>query len=223
MSRWGMSQLGRGAVVLLFPLLWLAGPKVLLAVGMGVAVIGYVIGRVLVLRGAPGELALSEDVTPFGEGVMTAGALALGLRVAHDRALISVGWWPSVGLVAVVWLTHWLVLPRIGKGAAGTSGVGAAGAGFVAELGMLVALLTIAAQNLADVMAGPVWGTQIITSPWPAWLGLGFCAVPMLRLSIGIEPGGDAAVQRHRAAEAIVVMAVGVLLVGVTGAGLWPG
>jgi len=223
-TAFGKSQLLRAAVVLAFPALWAVGPRRLLAMALTAAALAYVVGRLAVARSDRHELPLSSDLTPFGEGVMTAGAIGLALIAVHARDLAPFGLGAAVALAATFFVAHAVVLPRMapGRPLADARRKIASYAGMVAEIGLLVGLLTLAAENLQATLAGPAGGSQLLTSPWPAVLGLGFAGLPVLQLSLLIDDG-DPETQRLRAMEALAIATLGLLLVGWTGPRLWPG
>lgn len=219
---WRIAQLARGATALLFPLLWLAGPSLLLAVAIPVGIVAYVVGRGTMARSGFEALPLASTLTPFGESLLVAGSLALAAAALATRALLPLDLVTGGCLVGTALVAHAVALPWIGRGSV-TPSAGAkrtaALCGLAGELALGIAGMTVAAQALGETLAGPIHTIQLVASPWPAVLALAFAFLPLIRLSLA-ECDDDEA--RRRALEAAALTLSGILLVGLTGPSWWP-
>lgn len=219
---WSAAQLARGSVALLFPLLWLAGPRPLLAIALPLTLAAYLLGRAAAARGGFSALPIAGALTPFGEALLVAGAVALASALVATRELIAMGPVAAAVAAGAVLVVHGPVLRRVERAGAELSRRRkklTALCGLAGELTLAVVLLAIAAQAHNTTLAGPIEAMQLVVSPWPAVLGLALAYLPMVRLSL-VECERERA--PRRAAEAASIMLMGVLLVGLGGPSWWP-
>ncbi|MEZ4438349.1 MAG: hypothetical protein R3B72_04640 [Polyangiaceae bacterium] len=214
-----VAMIGRGLLPIAFFLLGakLDEPRVI-AVALPVAILAFVVGRILVVPGAT-RRPLGEDITPWGEAGMLAGAAGLAIFLTGSvTERLSFG--PSWGATAVVLVAAWVVValiaPRLDRGAPLPTPRRrlVATLGMIGELALLTVLLAVASEAHRATLAGPITGMQLLLSPTPALLGLACGLVPMLRLTLVEE-------DRRQALEAVAVGVTGVLLVGLGGTLAW--
>jgi hypothetical protein len=219
---WTIAQVIRGSLPLAFPALWLLGPTPLIGASLAVALVAYLTGRASVARAGHASLPLATSFTPFGESLLVAGALALASVAVATRSLLPLGLVTGGSVAGGALVVHGVVLARAGRAERPLSARAkrvAALCGLVGEVALSIALLTIAAQAHIATLAGPIGATQLITSPWPALLGLAVAFVPLIRLSL-VE--GETTNAPRRALEAATVTATGLILVGLGGPAWWP-
>jgi hypothetical protein len=208
--------------VLAFPLLWMIETRLLLGGAVILAALAYAVGRAAIARGAMATLPLGAWVTPLGESVMVAAAVALAIRATATHQLHSLGLAEGSAIVLVALVVHAVGLRladrRTGEVDAGRKRL-AAVAGLVGELALTIASLTVAAEALSATLSGPIGKTQLVTSPWPALLTMALSFVPMIRLSLVEAESADAP---RRALEAAALTLSGILLVGLGGPVWWP-
>ena len=196
-----VAMIGRGLLPIAFFLLGakLDEPRVI-AVALPVAILAFVVGRILVVPGAT-RRPLGEDITPWGEAGMLRGAAGLALFLTGavtGRPSVGPSWGPPALRVVAAWGLDVTLLAL----------------SLIGELALLTVLLAVASEAHRATLAGPITGMQLLLSPTPALLGLACGLVPMLRLTLVEE-------DRRQALEAVAVGVTGVLLVGLGGTLAW--